>query len=135
MLLFSIGTPKVIVAEGRLVSIDANEKFDGLPIGPDLVKVLVEKAIHPNQELCMTSKKAATIGQALRKFILWPKVNVCLLVLDKLLNLYLVVYMEMNENVLFFGLFSGHGTKSETELGKIAKLQYGRQFEMLSTEL
>ena len=92
MQLYCVGTPKVVVAEGRLVSKNPKDTVNGLPLGTEFVKVLVEKALRPNQELCLHVKNATTIGQAVLKFILWPKINVCILGLDnyKLMLIYIL---------------------------------------------
>ena len=92
MQLYCVGTPKVVVAEGRLVSKNPKDTVNGLPLGTEFVKVLVERALRPNQELCLHVKNATTIGQAVRKFILWPKINVCILGLDnyKLMLIYIL---------------------------------------------
>ncbi|GAA0158293.1 hypothetical protein LIER_15365 [Lithospermum erythrorhizon] len=74
---FCFGIPKIVVAEGVLVSKDLEEKVDNVPFGPDDWKIFVATAVHPNYEFCReANKKVSTIGRVIGKYVAWPISNV-----------------------------------------------------------
>ncbi|GAA0142510.1 hypothetical protein LIER_03393 [Lithospermum erythrorhizon] len=78
--LFSFGIPKIVDAEGVLVSKDPEEKVDNVPLGPDDWKIFVATAVHPNYEFCReANKKVSTIGRVIGKYVAWPISNVSIL--------------------------------------------------------
>lgn len=62
-----------IVAEGRLMSSDPEDFVNGISLGPNAVKVLVETAIKPDTFIWRpSSTKILNIGEAVGEIISWP---------------------------------------------------------------
>lgn len=61
-----------IVAEGRLMSSDPEDYVNGIPLGPNAVKVLVETAIKPDTFIWRPSDNIFNIGEAVGEIISWP---------------------------------------------------------------
>lgn len=59
------------VAEGRVVSYDADEIVNGIPLGPNSVKVLVESAIKPEAFLWRPAHEMFNVEDALGEMVAW----------------------------------------------------------------
>lgn len=59
------------VAEGRVVPADADELVNGIPLGLNVVKVLVETAIKPETFLWRPEHNMFTIEDAVGEMIAW----------------------------------------------------------------
>ncbi|KAL7168560.1 hypothetical protein ACSBR2_038905 [Camellia fascicularis] len=68
--------PRVQLAEGLLISVDSLCEIDGVPIGPGFCKVVVLKAKKPNAILETTSQSLITVGEAVRRYIVWRSIHV-----------------------------------------------------------
>ncbi|KAL7189886.1 hypothetical protein ACSBR1_039510 [Camellia fascicularis] len=68
--------PRVQLAEGLLISVDSLCEIDGVPIGPGFCKVVVLKAKKPNAILETTSQSLRTVGEAVRRYIVWRSIHV-----------------------------------------------------------
>ena len=61
----------VNVAEGRVVSSEPEELVNGIPLGPNAVKVLVETAIKPETVLWRPAPNMFTMEDAVGEMIAW----------------------------------------------------------------
>ncbi|CAA7043014.1 unnamed protein product [Microthlaspi erraticum] len=68
-----IGLGVMRMAEGRLVSSEAEEKVNGIPLGPNSVKVLVETAVKADAFLWRPAQSMCTIGEAVGEMVAWPQ--------------------------------------------------------------
>lgn len=59
------------VAEGRVISYDADELVNGIPLGPNAVKVLVEKATKPEAFLWRPAPAMFTIEDVVGEMVAW----------------------------------------------------------------
>lgn len=59
------------VAEGRVISYDADELVNGIPLGPNSVKVLVENAIKPEAFLWRPAPEMFNIEDAVGEMVAW----------------------------------------------------------------
>lgn len=61
------------VGEGRVLSNDSADFVNGIPLGPNSVKVLVETAIKEDAFLWRPASNVFTIHQAVGEIIAWPE--------------------------------------------------------------
>ncbi|KAH7855191.1 hypothetical protein Vadar_022249 [Vaccinium darrowii] len=76
--LASFHIPKQDVAEGFVVSKDSLLKIDGVPLGLDFWKVMVDKAIKPNALLERTRQGVTKVGDAVGVYVAWRSSDVFL---------------------------------------------------------
>lgn len=60
------------VAEGRWESRDPKALVDGLPLGPNAVKVYVDAVTLPQTFLWRPTEKHSTLGDCLKSYVAWP---------------------------------------------------------------
>lgn len=63
--------PDENVAEGRVVSYDEDELVNGIPLGPNSVKVLVELVTKPEAFLWRPAPDMFTLEDALGEMVAW----------------------------------------------------------------
>ena len=78
--MIGVGTPKVVVATGVLVSKDPAEMVGDSPIGPNHWKILVEHASVPSYKLGRPYSNVTTIRKAIGKTVAWPKGDVSIII-------------------------------------------------------
>lgn len=64
------------VAEGRILSSDPNDLVNGIALGPNAVKVLIEKAIQPDAFLWGPATTMFSVEEAVGDMTAWPD-NCC----------------------------------------------------------
>ncbi|XP_019090430.1 PREDICTED: uncharacterized protein LOC104738576 [Camelina sativa] len=67
------GNEEVVVAEGRWQSKELDALVNGLPIGPNVVKVFVDVVLKPETFLWKPTTKISIIKDCLKTFVAWPE--------------------------------------------------------------
>ncbi|XP_020879246.1 uncharacterized protein LOC9301464 isoform X1 [Arabidopsis lyrata subsp. lyrata] len=66
------GDEKVLVAEGRWMTQERKALVNGLPLGPNAVKVFVDVVHRPETFLWRPTTELQTIEDCLKSFVAWP---------------------------------------------------------------
>lgn len=61
-----------VVAEGRWQSVDPKALVNGLPLGPNAVKVLVDVVHYPDTFLWRPTAELSNLEDSLKSFVAWP---------------------------------------------------------------
>lgn len=61
-----------IVAEGRVVSADPNEVVDGIRIGPNAMKIVIDHVKNADAYLWRPTPSLSLLGEAENKSVAWP---------------------------------------------------------------